>query len=350
MREEYQELVRPSGQCFSLDTALAAAYGMKEAFLIQHFQHWIRLNKTRKQSFRDGRTWTYQTYNEIATHFPFLTYKQVRTGIDNLVEYGVLIKANYNQMPGDNTLWFAFSDESIYVPDIKSNKVKDDSPQKNYTKESDDNPLPKRSDPPSPISQTPVQKGSAIPDTKPDTKLYNKTTNPTLPSNGSVGGLSKESKKIDIYQCLRGIDIQDKDKIRITSQFDEMTVSKAVAHCTKPSFKVQTSLDSSIFYFCKNPSHIKAPKEEIQAQKLKEEDEKRDREENRRQAGSAVMKYFWTKCRELGVFIREQQDYLQISNDRISEKLYYADHQFGNLLSHLLIKVGLESPKFLESL
>lgn len=163
-----------------------------------------------------------------------------------------------------------------------------------------------------------------------------------------VGGLHKESKKVDIYQCLQKVNIQDKDKIRLTGQFDEATVSKAVAHCTKPNFKVQSSLDSSIFYFCKNPQHITLTKEEIQAQKLKEEDQKREREYFRKQAAQSLVKQFWNKCRELGIRLIDTNDYLEISTDRISEKIYYSDLRFSHLVSHLLGKIGLEVPKFLQ--
>lgn len=160
-----------------------------------------------------------------------------------------------------------------------------------------------------------------------------------------VGGLPKEIK---FYQCLQKVDIQDKDKIRLSSQFDEPTVAKAVAHCTKKGFKVQTSLDSSIFYFCKNPDHIVKTKEEIQAEKLKLEDEKRDRMMQRKYLGNEVMKFFWKAAREIGVYIRENQDYMEISNDRIQEKVYYSNDRFAALVAHALQKVGLGIPPMLK--
>ena len=164
---------------------------------------------------------------------------------------------------------------------------------------------------------------------------------------GLVGGLHQES---NIYQCLQKIDIPQKDKIRLTKQFSEDVIIKAVAHCTKPSFKAKTTLDASIFYFSKNPSHVIETKEELEAKKLKEEDAKRDRAFNRKKAAEFVVKHFWNKAKEIGVFIRECTDYLEISNDRIKEKLYYSDEKFGILLNHFLSKVGLEIPDSLRGI
>lgn len=162
-----------------------------------------------------------------------------------------------------------------------------------------------------------------------------------------VGGIHKESKKEnDIYQCLREIKIQPKDKIRLTSKFDEATVAKAVAHCTSPTFKVQGTLDGSIFYFCNHPEYITETKEAKEARKQKEEDAKRDRQQNRKQFATLIMKHFWSKRSE-GICIRDDNEYLEIYNDRIKEKIYYVDEKFKTLLSHVLSKLGLEQPKFL---
>lgn len=138
------ELVRPSGETIAFDRALAEAYGIEEAILIWHFQYWIRINKTKKQNFIDGRTWTYQTYGDIALHFTLLSPQQVRRAINNLIGFGVIIKANYNKMPGDNTCWFAFNDESIYMPELCAPKKK---PKEIPASENDTPPLSKSTDP-----------------------------------------------------------------------------------------------------------------------------------------------------------------------------------------------------------
>lgn len=114
--------VRPSGQNFSFDIALATEYGIEEALLIHHFQHWIRFNKNTGKNLIDGKTWTYQTIKDIAAHFPFLTERQVRYALENLEKKKVLIKGNYNKSAIDKTVWYAFQREDVYVPDLVNSK------------------------------------------------------------------------------------------------------------------------------------------------------------------------------------------------------------------------------------
>lgn len=100
---------------FVLDGELAMKYGDREALMITHFQYWIDINKANNRNFRDGRYWTYQTYQAIAAHFPFWTMRRVRTILDSLVAKGVLIKGNYNKSGFDKTVWYAFKNEEIFT-------------------------------------------------------------------------------------------------------------------------------------------------------------------------------------------------------------------------------------------
>lgn len=99
----------------SFDIQLAAVYGVHEAILIHHFQHWIRINKCKGNNQRDDRTWTYQTRDDIAALFPYFTYDQVRRLTDKLVESGILRKGNYNKSVWDKTIWYAFENEDIFI-------------------------------------------------------------------------------------------------------------------------------------------------------------------------------------------------------------------------------------------
>jgi hypothetical protein len=99
----------------SFDTELASEYGVHGAIIIHHFQHWINHNKQLGRNFIDGRTWSYQTQKEIAAWFPYMTTKQVRTTIDNLVAKGVLRKGNYNKGSFDKTLWYSFENEEMFT-------------------------------------------------------------------------------------------------------------------------------------------------------------------------------------------------------------------------------------------
>lgn len=153
----------------SFDIDLAAEYGIDGAIMIHHFQHWIRINGKKNINFKEGRTWSYQTLQDIADHFPYWTVEEVRTIIDRLClghnrrskkekEFQpVLLKGNFNKNPFDKTLWYAFFDESKF---LNSNNL--------YERA---NAQIGEGECPNPEGQMP----RSIPDTKTDTK-----TNPLL--------------------------------------------------------------------------------------------------------------------------------------------------------------------------
>ena len=64
---------------------------------------------------REGRTWTYQTLDEIQAHFPYYSKRQIERIINHLVHKGVLIKGNFNDTGYDRTLWYAFINEDMFT-------------------------------------------------------------------------------------------------------------------------------------------------------------------------------------------------------------------------------------------
>lgn len=123
-----------SSQHHSFDIHLAAKYGVIEAILIHHFQHWIRINKKLGRNLHEGRTWTYQTINEIQANFSYLTIDQVRQALDKLCNgktrfqkeqqfEPVLIKGNFNNTPFDTTLWYAFVNDCSHLVDTPNGMV-----------------------------------------------------------------------------------------------------------------------------------------------------------------------------------------------------------------------------------
>lgn len=100
----------------SFDVKLAAELNSIElAILVHHFQYWINKNQELGRNFIDGCTWTYQTREEIASHFPYLTKDQVRRLTDKLVSLKILKKGNYNKKGMDKTIWYAFVNEENFT-------------------------------------------------------------------------------------------------------------------------------------------------------------------------------------------------------------------------------------------
>ncbi len=348
MSQDDYEIIRPSGEIFGFDANLASAYGVQPALLIQHFQYWIRINKRKKQNLIEGRTWTYNSYDNIAEFFPFFTAKQVITAINNLEKYGVIIKGNYNKKSNDPTLWFAFTNEDVFLPEFAAKKPVDEpTPNAPLSQESCEN------EPPIPADQTVSradqtvsradQTVSAIPITIPVTipKKTNHLPAPQTDKVGQAGGLQK-SEEIKIYACLQDIEISKGDKIRLTSQYDEKTVAKSVSHCMKPNIKINKSLDGLIFHFCANPDHIKECKEDIQVEKVKAQDLAVEMKEKHRGLSAQVIKKFWNNLREFGIIISTTFDKLTIRTERMEEEIYFDRKTFINDFWHSLQKSGFD--------
>lgn len=136
----------------SFDIDLAAQFGVHEAIIIHHFQHWIRINRDLKRNFKENRTWSYQTRKEIMAHFPYFSEKEIRGVLNRLIDKKILIRRNFNKSKFDRTMWYAFVDEALFLNNVY---VGTKGPMENGDR-----------------ANQKVQKGQTIPDTIPDSKPY----------------------------------------------------------------------------------------------------------------------------------------------------------------------------------
>lgn len=156
-----------SSQHHSFDILLATRYGIEEAILIHHLQHWIRINRAHGRNIIDGKCWTYQTQKEIAAHFPYLNEEKVKYAMENLEKLGIILRDNHNKLKFDKTVWYAFVDEQAFGVDEGTSKIL-------YERE---NSLS--------IGKIP-DRGGKIPEPIPDTKISNtKTTTTTREREGA---------------------------------------------------------------------------------------------------------------------------------------------------------------------
>lgn len=99
----------------TFDIHIAQKYGVHEAILIHHFQHWIQVNVNMNKHHHEGRTWSYQTLEYVAAHFPYLSRDQVNRILRKLVRLNVLKKGNFNKNRYDRTTWFSFVNEDEFI-------------------------------------------------------------------------------------------------------------------------------------------------------------------------------------------------------------------------------------------
>ena len=99
----------------SFDPEIATKYGIEEAILLNHIAFWTSKNKANEKHYHDGRYWTYNSSRAFATQFPYIPQRTLTRKLQNLVDKGLLLTANYNENKYDRTLWYALTDlaESI---------------------------------------------------------------------------------------------------------------------------------------------------------------------------------------------------------------------------------------------
>lgn len=106
-------MVKPHG----FDPNLACRYGVDEAIVIHSFQWWIGFNRSNRHNFRDGRTWTFNSYAAWKEHFPYWNAHKIRRVLESLVAQKVLVQEKFEQAKGDVRNWYAFLDERQFLDD-----------------------------------------------------------------------------------------------------------------------------------------------------------------------------------------------------------------------------------------
>lgn len=93
---------------FNID--LAKQFGILEAVLLENIAHWIHKNQSRQANFKEGRFWTYNSVKGFASQFDYVSERQIRYALDELVKKDVLMRNSFNKVGFDKTSWFSFSD------------------------------------------------------------------------------------------------------------------------------------------------------------------------------------------------------------------------------------------------
>lgn len=111
---------------YSFDTEIAEKYGDRAAYFIGYLQYNIVSNRANKRNFHEGRTWSYNSMAALTKIYTWLSKRQIRTIIDNLVENNVIVKCNARvglKVSGINpkTNAYAFVNEEEWLGAEKTN-------------------------------------------------------------------------------------------------------------------------------------------------------------------------------------------------------------------------------------
>src|SRR5690348_9260323 len=83
--------------------------GPNEALIVQKVHEWLQHNERndKRTHFRDGRWWTYNSYEEWQEdHFQHIAVASVKRLFRKLVKAGVLITVQHRQQKGDCRNWY----------------------------------------------------------------------------------------------------------------------------------------------------------------------------------------------------------------------------------------------------
>ena len=100
---------------FSLESELAAKYGLVEAILLDYFVKWLRYNasKANAYNYRDGRYWVYDSSRKLAKKLNnIISEGKIRKSLCCLIDHGLMERSNeYNDKAYDNTFWYTLTEK-----------------------------------------------------------------------------------------------------------------------------------------------------------------------------------------------------------------------------------------------
>jgi len=332
-------------QNHSFDVRLASLYGVHEAILINHFMFWISHNKRLDRNFREGRTWMYQSQEEIAAHYPYLNRKQVMLIVNKLVEFGVLIKGNFTKNKFDKTLWYAFKDEEKF---IQSFREEPRSQELDYRKSEHENciqgkdtknkdtkkqqqqmaPIVKLVSTKSPAIVKPPASAAAFLDQEKTSRTH--TTKHALSDDQSKRPSNPETIKFQLSKSLLALNIPASDVHWISKRYSEPDIEKAVSWATNPQTTLKKSLAQALKWFLGLPE-CDRPKSPMQKKEATEKNKKLAKQAEKvltHPQGCSINALSNCVCIEKGV------------NNSNPIQIYYEIDDFENKFMELLKKLG----------
>lgn len=99
----------------SFDSEIAKEYGVNCAIILNYLQFWVGVNRESGKHLYEGRYWTYNSVKAFSGIFDFMSKKQIRKAIDTLIEEGLVIDGNFNDIAFDRTKWYTLTDKGMKV-------------------------------------------------------------------------------------------------------------------------------------------------------------------------------------------------------------------------------------------
>jgi len=272
------------GPCHYFDTEFATAYGIQEAIIIKHIIYWIDFNMRKGSNFIEGRTWMYQTQEEMAHHFPYWDRRQVMRILKSLIDSKLLIAKNHNKNKQIKTMWYALVDEKMFINvHNRTFQQREESTEEN-PKTTFESP---KMDSPNPKMDSPRQKVDYLicKDTKTDAKtktaaIESVEKNSSSPKAVTAAASSGEEKKTATKkviakpsalvvektkrsEALESLDIPISEKEWLLEHHNLPAIELSIAWATHPTTHIKKTVIQAIKWFlAQNPKdRPKTPQE-----------------------------------------------------------------------------------------
>ena len=114
-------------QCLVLSPTLAVMIGDRQAILLQQIQYWLDINEKTKSNYRDGRWWTYNTYEAwIEESFPFWNIRMLRRLMKDLEERGLVIARKFESADWKQRKWYTIDYDAVAALETPESTEKSD--------------------------------------------------------------------------------------------------------------------------------------------------------------------------------------------------------------------------------
>lgn len=94
------------------DVDIATKYGINAAIILQNLGHWIKRNEANESNYYDGYYWTFNSRKAYQELFPYMSKWQIENAFKKLIDEGLVITGNYNEMKYDRTMWYALTEKA----------------------------------------------------------------------------------------------------------------------------------------------------------------------------------------------------------------------------------------------
>jgi len=90
----------------TIEVQYAKKYGVTQAIVLHTLIYFVLKNKKENRNKKNGKYWTFNTYEGWREAMPFFTKYQIRNAMRSLRKQGAIIVGNFNKKGYDKTIWY----------------------------------------------------------------------------------------------------------------------------------------------------------------------------------------------------------------------------------------------------